>query len=84
MIFVPIALAVFFVVSTAQNFIEMDLRWWLLVMLVLSGAGLALCGDLRWWYGSPAIAGIGLLVLRVENLLMVKADESLVAINRRR
>jgi hypothetical protein len=84
MTFLLIGLGVFFVTSLAQNFIEMDLRWWLLVLLVLSVAGLALRHDLQVWYGSPAIAGIGLLILRVENLLMVKGDESLVNLNRRR
>lgn len=84
MTFVLIALAAFFIVTTIQTLVSLHDLWWALALLVVSLVGLWLCGDLAHWYGAFAIAGIGLLILRVENLLIVKADESLSVIRRYR
>ena len=82
MTFLLIALAAFFVVTTVQTLVSLHDVWWAVSLLIISLAGLWLCGDTSHWYGAFAIAGIGLLILRVENLLIVKADESLSVIRR--
>ena len=84
MTFILIALAAFFLVTTLQTVVSLHDVWWASILWIISLLGLWLCGDLTHWYGAFAIAGIGLLILRVENLLIVKADESLSMLSRYR
>lgn len=83
MVFVLIALAVFFIVTTLQGFVTAPNWFWPALMLVVALVGLWLCGDIEHWYGAFAISGIALLILRVENLLLIKTDETLARIKRR-
>ena len=77
-------LAVFFVVTTLQTVLEIPAWAWSLATLVLAFATIGLWGDYQQWYVAFAVAGISTLILRVEALLIVKADETVANLRRRR
>jgi hypothetical protein len=73
----------FFCTVLAQTFIEAP-RWvWKLVELI-GGTIFVLVIDPGVWYLAPAVAGVSLLLSRLEDLLMTKADEARFNIMNRR
>ena len=77
-------LAVFFIVTSLQMVIEAPSWAWSIGSLLAGLAAVGLWGDIKQWYVAFAVAGISTLILRVEALLIVKADEMVANLRRRR
>jgi hypothetical protein len=78
-----IALSVFVIVRFLQIWIEAP--EWLWLLLVVGAASLSLLPwNQSWihWYSPFAIAGIVIFAQRIENILIVKADEALTTVMR--
>jgi len=75
-------LATYFVVSLLQYVMTMPQWAWRLAMLVAGTGFLVACVPARWYLGA-AVAGVSVLVQRIEDLLLVKTDEARIGIVRR-
>jgi hypothetical protein len=82
--FLLIAFGAYWVTRVIRLPIEAPEWVWDLFTLIPSIAGLALTGSINYWYSAPALAGMAVLLQRVEDLLMTRADEARVAAMRRR
>lgn len=77
-------IGVFFILTSLQLLVEIPDWAWSLSTLVLGFAAWGLCSRDQQWYVAFPVAGISTLILRVENLLLVKADETIASLRRRR
>jgi hypothetical protein len=78
------ALGVYWVLKTAKLLLAAPDWVWVITTLIVSIAAVPLWGRWPAWYlALPVAAGAG-LVQAVDDLLLVKADEAIVAIRRRR
>lgn len=77
------ALAVFYVLSVAEGYLEIP-RWgWQLTQLVLSlGVWLLIGGDSSQWWMVLAVAGMVVLAKAAEALLIVASDRARVEVLR--
>lgn len=75
MTYLLLALGTYFLVELVRAFVSAPSWAYLLAYLVV-GATFLLVKDPSTWYLAPAVAGGALLLQRVDDLLLCRADES--------
>ena len=70
------AVGVYAVLTFATYFVDIDGWLWRLLAFVLGFGGAILAEGLSAWYFGFGIGGLAVLTLRLEDLLMTKADEA--------